>query len=56
LKYTSFESIIKGPWFQAIENSWSTNSIERCANQCGSKSRLVALASAGQFKNFIEPN
>ena len=54
LHHTSIEDIISGPWFRSIESSWSTNSIERCANQCGKESNLIASANDGQFKSLVD--
>lgn len=54
LRNVCLEDIVNGPWFAAIEQSWATNSIERCANQCGERSNLVAHANAGQFKSLME--
>jgi MoaA/NifB/PqqE/SkfB family radical SAM enzyme len=54
LNYTPLEDIISGPWFQAIEESWKDNSIERCANQCSEGSNLIVAANFGQFKNLSD--
>lgn len=54
LHHTSLEDIINGPWFDAIEQSWRDNSIERCANQCGQDNNLIASANKGQFKSLSE--
>jgi MoaA/NifB/PqqE/SkfB family radical SAM enzyme len=55
LKYTDLNSIISGPWFELVENSWKTNELERCAHICGSRSGLIQAASEGQFKSLIDP-
>ena len=55
LNFTNLEDIINGPWFQAIEDSWKTNSIERCAHQCGARGNLIKIANENQFQSFVEP-
>ena len=42
---TPMEEIVEKGWFPAIEKSWDTNLIQRCANQCGAKSNLVKMAN-----------
>ena len=42
---TPLEEIIEEGWFKSIEESWNTNQIQRCANQCGSKSNFIKLAN-----------
>ena len=54
IHYTALEDIINGPWFNAIEDSWQDNSIERCANQCSENNNLISIANSGQFKSLSD--
>lgn len=42
---TDFHSIISGSVFAAIENSWTSDRLGRCAHQCGVSSTLLAEAN-----------
>ena len=55
IAHSNLQDILNGQWFQAIEDSWVNNSIQRCAHMCGGKSTLIINASKGQFKSLIEP-
>jgi MoaA/NifB/PqqE/SkfB family radical SAM enzyme len=55
IAHSNLQDILNGQWFQAIEDSWVNNSIQRCAHMCGEKSTLIINASKGQFKSLIEP-
>lgn len=45
LHQTSLNDIVFGSWFDAIEHSWGTNSIHRCAHMCGNESTLIKNAN-----------
>lgn len=45
LHHTSLNDIVFGEWFEAIENSWKTNKIHRCAHMCGHESTLIKNAN-----------
>jgi MoaA/NifB/PqqE/SkfB family radical SAM enzyme len=45
LHHTSLKDIVYGDWFSAVENSWTDNSIQRCAHICGKKSTLLNYAN-----------
>ena len=45
LHYTSLNDIVHGDWFDAIEYSWTDNSIQRCAHMCGKESTLLSYAN-----------
>lgn len=42
---TPLKEIIEDGWFPSIEQSWTTNQIHRCANQCGTQSNLIQQAN-----------
>jgi hypothetical protein len=37
--------IVHGDWFDAIEHTWTDNSIQRCAHMCGKESTLLSYAN-----------
>lgn len=42
LNHTELDDIVHGPWFAAIEQSWSDHHrLERCAHQCGKNNELT---------------
>ena len=45
LHYSSLQDIVSGRWFEAIENTWKTNKIQRCAHMCGNRSTLIKHAN-----------
>lgn len=45
LHKTDFYAIINSEFFKKIEESWTGDRLERCANQCGSQSTLIAHAN-----------
>lgn len=55
LNTTNLEDIVNGPWFQAIEDSWEDNSIERCAHQCGEQSTLIKEGNKDSFQSWVDP-
>jgi MoaA/NifB/PqqE/SkfB family radical SAM enzyme len=42
---TPLREIVEQGWFPSIEQSWTTNQIHRCANQCGTQSNLIQQAN-----------
>ena len=38
---TPLQQIVDGKWFDAIQNSWHSNHLERCAWMCGDKINLI---------------
>ena len=56
LHHTDFNDIVFGEWFQAIEDSWKTNSITRCAHMCGNESTLIKNANFETIKVWSGPN
>ena len=56
LHYTSLNDIVHGDWFDAIEHSWTDNSIQRCAHMCGNESTLIKNANFETIKVWSGPN
>lgn len=54
LYHTNLLDIIQGPWFDSIEKSWETNSIQRCASMCDKKSILAQQSNKNVISIVVE--
>jgi MoaA/NifB/PqqE/SkfB family radical SAM enzyme len=45
IHHTDFYAIINGDFFKKVEESWQSDRLERCANQCGNMSTLIKHAN-----------
>jgi len=50
---TSLKEIVEETWFPRIEQSWATNEIQRCANQCGKLYQSLTAETNKELKNVF---